>query len=379
MLMKKLFTLVAAMTIAALSFISTNSYGSHAVGADVTYTYVGPNQYLITVRFYRDCEGITAPPSVNLSYFSSCPGSGSITLNQVPGSGQEIPPSPCLPPVTTACSGGSGYGVQEYIYQGLVTLAGPCFDWTFAFTECCRNAQITTIVDPDLYNIYVATQLNNSAVAVNSSPVFANIPVTQFCVGNQFFYNQGATDADGDSLVFSLVAPLNAAGDPLPYAAGYSPTQPIASSTPITIDPQTGTISFTPSMIQVGVIAVLCEEYRNGIKIGEILRDIQMNVVGGCIGSAPVFADPVDPFGNPAPFYTAACGDTSIYIILDEPVQCGSIVPTDIRILTPTGQLNPVVSAIPINCTNGLTDSILVSFFYPLTVGTTFAYTKVGF
>ncbi len=380
MLMKKFFTLVAATFVAALSLISMKSHASHAVGADVTYTYVGPNQYLITVRFYRDCAGISAPFSHILD-FTGCGGTlnGTVTLNQTAGSGQQIPPSPCLPPVTTSCNGGSGYGVEEYIYEGLVTLPGPCADWTFSFSECCRNSQITTIVDPDFYDLYVSTTLDNINYPINSSPVFTTIPVTQFCVGNQFFYNQGATDPDGDSLVFSLVCSEDAAGVCLPYQPGYDPLQPIASSPPVTIDPQTGTISFTPTMIQVGVIAVLCEEFRNGVKIGQVKRDIQMNVVGGCIGTVPMFASPVDPFGNPAPAYTAYCGDTSVYLILDNPVQCGSIVPTDIRILTPSGALNPVISAIPINCVNGQTDSILVTFFYPLTAGTTYAFTKVGF
>jgi gliding motility-associated-like protein len=379
MLMKRFFTLVAATAIAVLSLISSKSYGSHAVGADVTYQYVGPNQYLVTVRFYRDCDGISAPTSVNLSYASSCFPSGNVTLTQAPGSGLEIPPSPCLPPVTTTCNGGSGYGVQEYIYQGLVTLGGPCADWTFSFTECCRNASITTLTNPASFNLFVASTLDNFNAPTNSSPVFSNIPVTQFCVGNEFYYNQSATDVDGDSLVFSLAPALTAAGTPVTYAPPNTALSPLASSTPVVIDPQTGTISFTPSTIQVGVIAVICEEFRNGIKIGEVRRDIQMNVVGGCVGTAPVFADPVDPQGNPAPFYTASCGDTSVWIILDQPVQCGSVTETDIRILTPQGTLNPVLNALPFNCVNGQTDSILVSFFYPLSAGTTLAFTKVGF
>jgi gliding motility-associated-like protein len=378
--MKKFFTLVAATFLAALSLVSFESYGSHAVGVDVTYEYVGPNQFLVTVRFYRDCEGIPAPPNVQVSYNSSCFSGGTATLNPIPGTGLEIPPSPCLPPVTTACSGGTGYGVQEWVYQGLITLPGACANWEFVFTTCCRNQQINTLVGAAGLDIWVSTTLDNLNAPTNSSPVFSNIPVTQFCVGNQFYYNQGATDIDGDSLVFSLVAAQGGPGAaPVPYQAPYSPTYPLASLTPITIDSQTGLISFTPSTVQVGVIAVLCEEYRNGTKIGQVKRDIQMNVVAGCIGSAPVLQEPVDSLGNPAPYFIAQCGDTSIYIITDIPIQCGSVVPTDIRILTPQGLLNPVLSATPINCVNGQTDSILVTFFYPLTVGTTYAFTKEGF
>jgi gliding motility-associated-like protein len=37
-------------------------------------------------------------------------------------------------------------------------------------------------------------------------------------------------------------------------------------------------VSFTPTTQQVAVICVLVEEYRNGVKIGEIIRDVQFNV-----------------------------------------------------------------------------------------------------
>ena len=87
-------------------------------------------------------------------------------------------------------------------------------------------------------------------------------------------------DADGDVLRYSLIAARDADEfDPVQYAPGYSAANPLASSTPITINPNTGVISFTPSVSnQVAVIAIKVEEYRNGIKIGEITRDIQISV-----------------------------------------------------------------------------------------------------
>jgi len=380
--MKKLFTIIATVFVAAFSLTTTETQASHAVGTDITYEYIGPNQYLVTLRFYRDCDGISAPSSVNVNYSSSCFAGGNINLQAIPGTGNPVPPSPCLPPVTTSCAGGNGYGVEEWIYQGTVILPGACFDWIFSFDLCCRNAQITTIVGPNGDDIYVTTLLDNQNAPTNSSPVFTSLPVTQFCVGNQFFYNQGATDVDGDSLVYSLVdAQGNPGPTPLQYQAGYSGQQPVATigMMGVSIDPQTGTVSFTPTMIEVGVIAVLCEEFRNGVKIGHVQRDIQINIVGGCIGSAPVFTTPTDPQGNPAQYYTAACADTTFILVLDNLVQCGSIVPTDIRVVTPQGVPNPVLNATPINCTNGQTDSILVTVFYPLTAGVTYAFTKTGF
>jgi gliding motility-associated-like protein len=378
-LMKKFFTLITILAGATLSLITTKSNASHAVAADITYQYVGPNQFLLTMRYYNDCAGIPAPTNVGINYTSSCFTGGTVTLNPLPGTGLEIPPSPCLPSVISSCNGGTGYGIREYIFQGLVTLPGQCADWIFSYSLCCRNDQINTVVNPGTFSLFVSTTLDNFNFPTNSSPTFATIPVSQFCINNQFYYSQLANDIDGDSLVFSLAISETALNTSVTYAPGYTYLTPLASSTPFTIDSQTGTISFTPSVLQVGVMAVVVEEFRNGVKIGQIKRDMQMKIESTCIGTTPIFTDPVDPNGNPAPYYTANCGDTSVYIVLDQPIQCGSVVPTDIRVFTPQGQPNPVMSATPVNCINGQSDSILVTFFYPLTAGTTYAYTKVGF
>ena len=59
------------------------------------------SQYLITVKFYRDCDGVSAPGSMMLNYSSvSCGLSGNATLSQV-GGGQEI--TPICPGYTTTC------------------------------------------------------------------------------------------------------------------------------------------------------------------------------------------------------------------------------------------------------------------------------------
>jgi gliding motility-associated-like protein len=379
--MKYLFIYFTTIFIAIFTLTYTESYGSHSVSADITYEYIGPNQYLITLRFYRDCDGIPAPPSATLNYSSSCFSGGNITLQPIPGTGQPIPPSPCLPPVITTCAGGTGYGVQEWIYQGTVTLPGSCFDWLFTFNTCCLNGTISTIVNPFTQSMFISSFLDNQNAPTNSSPVFSNIPVTQFCVGNQFFYPQGATDIDGDSLVYSLIDAMGNGGVPLIYIPPYSSQQPVATTNMngVSIDSQTGAISFTPTNIEVGIIVVLCEEFRNGVKIGHVIRHLQINIVGGCVGSAPIFTTPTDSVGNPTQFYTANCADTSFIIVVSSPVQCGSIVPTDIRVLTPAGVPNPVLSAVGINCVNGQTDSILITVFYPLTAGITYAFTKTGF
>src|SRR6185436_3979000 len=189
---------------------SKTSEASHAVGADLTYLYVGPNQYRITVKFYRDCTGITAPQTVSIVYESaSCGMTGNVTISQIAGTGQEIPTGQYLPCYITSCAGGTGYGVEEYIYRGLVTLPGACADWVLSTEINARNPLITTLTNPGASTLRVEATLDNLNNAIDTSPVFSTYPVSRFCINNTFHFNQGATDAEGDSLVFSFVDALD--------------------------------------------------------------------------------------------------------------------------------------------------------------------------
>ena len=375
--MKKLFTLLA-MAIFALLLTPQTSHASHMAGMDITYEYTGtPNAYLVRLKLYRDCDGISAPTQVNICWSSSTLGlSGTVIAPNV--SMTPVPNTPCVT-ATPSCPGGIG-DIEEYIYEVVITLPQPASDWVFSWYECCRNGAITTLQPNGLYN---SCSLNNLIAPTNSSPYFLNLAYTRFCVGNQFFYDQGAIDIDGDSLVFSLVTAEDGSGScppapyPNTYIAPYSPANPLASSIPITINSSTGVLNFIPSLVQVAVICVLVREYRNGLLIGQVKRDIQINIVPSCNQIIPSFSNGVLTAGGGQ--LLANCNDYSVILPFDTNFQCGSAVPTDFRAVTPFGIPNPLVSVVPINCSNGQTDSLLVTFLNPLTVGETFVWVKRGF
>jgi gliding motility-associated-like protein len=362
--------------------IPTKTFASHLVGGDLYYVYVGPNQYNVYLKWYRDCVGCSFTACVPTPL---CVSSASCGWNQLfpwtTLSGPIVVPTPpCVPNAgPTTCAGGTAYGIEEYILQATVTLPSACNDWIFSYSDCCRNGQITTL-QPNGY--YIAAHLDNLNFPVNSSPVFGNLPVTQFCVGNQFFYNQQAFDPDNDSLVYSLVnaeddfGACPASPQSVIYNAPYSGTYPVSSANnAVTINPQTGIIYFIPNLIQVGVFSILVEEYRNGVKIGQTKRDIQINVVATCAVQTPGFESSMTQNG-----ITANCGDSCVVIAFDVPIQCGSVdvLGGDIRALTPQGTPNPVVSLAALNCNNGLTDSVQVCFYLPLTHGTSVLWDKIG-
>lgn len=376
--MKKLFTLFA-MAFFAIAFAPNSAKASHMAGVDITYEWTGnPNEYLVRLKFYRDCLGITAPTQVTICYASLTTGqSGTVIAPQI--SVTPVPNTPCVNAIPT-CPGGIG-DIEEYVYETVILLPGQASDWVFSWYDCCRNGAITTL-QPN--GMYISCTLDNITAPTNSSPSFLNLAYTRFCVGNQFFYDQGATDIDGDSLVFSLVTAEDGTGScpsaPFPntYVAPYTPTNFLASSIPITINSFTGIINFIPSQVQVAVMCVLVREYRNGILIGQVKRDIQINIVAQCNQIFPSFSNGILTATSGGQL-TANCNDYSVIIPFDTNFQCASAIPTDFRILGPFGVPNPAVSVQPINCSNGQTDSLLVTFLNPLSVGETFLWIKRGF
>ncbi len=280
-----------------LLFIHTeDTYASHAMGADLTYECLGGNQYRLTYSFYRDCSGISAPASVNVNYSSSCFGGGSANLTPIPGSPHQI--SATCPTALTTCNGGTYTGIEEWIYTGIVNLPGPCADWTFSYAECCRNAAITTVGNASSNDLYVYSLLNSVAAPCNNSPTFSNNPVPFACVGQRFCFNHGASDADGDSIAYQLITPLDAAGVPITYDPPYSNTQPVLSSPPVIFNSVSGDICMVPQQADVTVFAVLVSEYRNGVLIGQVERDIQLTV-NACSNFLPALTGM-----NGTPFFT---------------------------------------------------------------------------
>lgn len=261
-------------------------HATHTMGADITYTCVGNNAYQVTLTLFRDCGGITPLSSQLLTYRSvSCGVSANLTLTQVGG---PVDVTPLCPTQTSACSGGSSqFGIEQYLFTGLLTLPSGCSDWELGWSNCCRNFAITTLNNPGNQATYVPASLNNALTPCNNSPIFTNIPTPLVCVNQPVVYNHGVTDPDGDELRFSLTNCMQDEAIPISYGLGFSALAPLSTVSGVTIDSLTGAISFTPDQVQIGVICVLVEEYRNGVKIGETVRDMQFSVLN-CTNAPPV-------------------------------------------------------------------------------------------
>jgi gliding motility-associated-like protein len=306
--MTRMLRTIPFWTFFIIAFIQNQNeaHASHAQSADITYQCLGGNQYQITLSFYRDCAGTTAPNTAAINISSaSCNQNFTTTLNQVPGTGQDV--TPICASMTTQCSNGTYPGVQEYVYTGIIILPAACTDWVFSFNLCCRNATIGTINNPSGENIYVEAHLDNLNFPCNSSPTFSNPPIPFVCVGQNYCFNHGATDPDGDSLSYTLVAPATGPNTTVTYNPPYSASQPLASSPAVSFNALTGDICMTPTQIQVTVLAVLVEEWRNGVLVGSVVRDIQLRTVN-CTNNNPY----VDGINGTGQFALTACAGSNI-------------------------------------------------------------------
>lgn len=289
--MKNLFKLFTACLFLSAGF-AIDANASHFAGGNFSYTCVGLDSFQITLTLNRDCAGANAPNSVFVNFSSTCGGSTTASLTQVPGQSNVNVSQLCNPNLST-CAGGNQQGMQQFVYSGIVVLTPRCNFWTMSWTSCCRNGAVGNIQSPSGQSMTISATLNNSTTAgvpCNNSPVFTNFYQQPYvCAGQQQQINLGVFDPDGDSLAFSFANPQPAT---INWSNGFSATAPFGPNVPVTLDPQTGQLTFTPNAAGVYTAVLQVCEYRNGVQIGCITRDFQITVQSTCSNTLPTLQTP---------------------------------------------------------------------------------------
>jgi gliding motility-associated-like protein len=280
-MIKKLFAYFGLAVL--LSVAPKIATASHIAGGEITYTCLGGNQYQVNLNLFVDCLGFNPGASQIINFTSTCGGTASLTVNVTPATINGLEISQLCPAdlPNSTCNGGTLPGMWIFEYEGIVTLAPPCDTWTMSWSTCCRNSAITNVTT---FNYYIEATLNSATAPCNSSPEFTAQPIPYVCLGQPVSYSYGVVEPDGDSLFYSLIPALDAAGTPSTYAAGYSGTSPIPG---ITIDPNTGLVTFNPGSLGNFVVCILVQEYDSaGNLVGTVMRDIQF-VVQNCTNVVP--------------------------------------------------------------------------------------------
>ncbi len=281
LLAKLSFAFKLSLLATSLFSIST-SQASHVTGGNITYECTGnPNEFLVTLTLFNDCGSAAISTTPYLDFANDC--GYTMTSSAMTQVGAPVDVSQLCPSVTSECAGGTYPGYQMYTYELLVTLPGPCDSWTFSYDLCCRNTS-TNVSGASSDDIYVEAVLNSNTAPCNSSPQVTGQPIPYMCAGQASSWSPNVSEPDGNTLVFSLISAMDFGGVPVTYVAPFTGASPIQG---MTIDPNTGLITVTPTMTGNYVIAVLIEEYdANGNLVGSIVQDFQIEVIN-CTNSTP--------------------------------------------------------------------------------------------
>jgi len=276
----------ATFLLAILLFIAIFSNplkASHVPGGNITYECVGPNQFEITLTLFEDCgTAFESGGAQTISIVNDC-GFSTITSASLTNVIFQQEVSQLCPSQMgqSECSGGTLPGVWMHQWTGIVTLPGNCDSWTFAYTSCCRNNAVNSTTY-DSY--YWESVLNSTTAPCNTSAQITSQPIPYVCINQPVNWNMAAMDPDGNTLVYSLIPAANSATTGITYVAPYTGAQPING---IAINPTTGQITFTPTILGNFIVAVLVEEYdANGNLVGSVIQDFQIEVIN-CTNQVP--------------------------------------------------------------------------------------------
>lgn len=272
-----------------LTFFSVYVYATHERAGEIVYEHVGGLTYKITLITYT-----YSPSPADRDELEVLWGDG--TSNMLKRTSKI----------------NMGNEVQKNVYIGTHTYPA-MGSYIISMEDPNRNQGIINVPNSVDIPFYIESELIiNPFFNYNNSPVLENPPIDIGCVGKPFYHNPGAVDLDGDSLVYSLVKCRGYNGQDIP---GY--TMPSASNS-IGINAKTGDFYWDSPILQGEYnIAILIEEYRYGVKVGSVVRDMQI-IIMACDNNPPIIETIMDTCIN--------AGDVLSFKVLARDVDFAQIV-----------------------------------------------------
>ena len=285
----KLRSRILLLIITVLGLIP-NLRASHIVGGEMNYRCLGGSLYEISLTVFRDCYTAQAtydnPAAIGI-FDANNNLRQTVYINR--GTVTQIPPTinqvdQCVKIPTNIC-------IETTTYTRTVNLPSIPGGYQLVYQRCCRNPTIVNVPNPDNVGAtYYAFVPPTSVVTCNSNPVINEWPPVFVCRNQQLTFDHSATDADGDSLVYSLCTPYTSPSSnvmPQPpfkppynnitWKAPYTQNDPMGG-VPLTIDAN-GQLTGTPTNVGQYVVGVCVSEYRNGVYLSTTKRDFQFNVL----------------------------------------------------------------------------------------------------
>ncbi len=263
--MRKLF-----LSLIFLCFAAGHLMATHNRAGEIVYRKLPGNtfRYEITIITYSDITSSAYRDSLTLKIYY-CP-DGTVPLDTIVIQKSSV-------------QGIVGDVVRTEYRLDSYTFPGPgCY--RLAMFDPNRVAGIKNISASVEVPFYIEDTLrivDPQFFGFNSSPILLEHPIVFAAQYHPFRHNPGAYDPDGDSMVFTLITPLQDQGLPVPYLG--LPDDPLFTNAGVPypnvfkLDRFTGEITWdVPHQKGTYNIAILIREFRDGLYLGSIIRDMQI-------------------------------------------------------------------------------------------------------
>lgn len=240
--------------------LAFSARATHQRAAEITYTWLGGNVYEFTLTCY--------------TYTPSPAGLQRDSLMVQWGDGaEEYIPRVVLQDL------GDDYTLNVYKQIHSYSSSGT---YVISMEDANRNYGVVNVPNSVMVPMHIETELViNPFLGYNNSVQLLNAPVDKGCVGKLYLHNPSAYDPDGDSLSYRLLPCKGMDGMEIP---GY--TFPQASQS-FDIDPVTGELRWENPVLQGEYnVAFIVEEWRHGVKVGSVIRDMQI-LISACSNDLP--------------------------------------------------------------------------------------------
>jgi gliding motility-associated-like protein len=277
-------------TLLFLGLLVFQSRAGHLVGGEIYYECLGGSEYVITLKIYRDCNGVGAPFDNQASiavYRSSNSTLLDLLTIDFTGKRDTLPFTqniPCLVDTPDIC-------IETTLYTDTFTIEVPLGGADVVYQRCCRPPNVINIDNvAQIGSTYHAFIPDSTVAPCNSSPYFNEVAPTVLCAGIYLELDYSVTDNDSDSIVYSFCRPYGGGSwnnpqpvppqappfNGVPWASTYSNQHQITALPPLEIDSSTGIITGRPTQLGTYAFAVCAEEWRDGVLLSTNKRDFQL-------------------------------------------------------------------------------------------------------
>ncbi|MDP1726742.1 MAG: gliding motility-associated C-terminal domain-containing protein [Bacteroidota bacterium] len=257
-------------------FIAGQALATHYRAGEITYRQISLNTYEIIAITYTDPTNTSADRSELELFFGD-------------GKSAIVPRSNSNGEIVTTDPNNPKNQIKKNIYKTTHTYPGGS-QYIISLNDPNRIDGIRNINNGMSVNIpfYVESLLVINSLGFNQSPVLLLPPIDVGCKFRVFKHNPAAYDPDGDSLAFTIIAPKMAVGIEVPNFTIPEFGTPPNDSFSLAVNNGQVTWS-TPQVTGAYNFAILIREFRKGILIGYVVRDMQVYINENCNNDPPIF------------------------------------------------------------------------------------------